>query len=125
MTGKDDDGGRTGGVHPVGRSIASLAVAGLLLAAVAAGAALLHQRAAARSADIVPTPPLPVATQVLRFEPSYEVTDRFAGRLEPARETPLAFERAGLLVEVAVDEGDPVAAGQLVARLDVEGSTAK
>ncbi len=104
----------------IARAAASLGVAAMLLAAIGGGASILHQRAAARVGTVDPTPPLPVASRLLQVEDSYAVTDRYAGRLEPARETPLSFERAGLLVAVAVDEGDRVAAGELVARLDVE-----
>ena len=101
-------------------AVASLGVAGLLVTAIAGGTTILHQRAAARVGTVEPTPPLPVASQMLRVEDAYAVIDRYAGRLEPARETPMSFERAGLLLEVAVDEGDRVDAGQVVARLDVE-----
>ena len=104
----------------IAKAAASLGVAAILLAAIGGGASILHQRAAARVGTVDPTPPLPVASQMLQVEEAYAVTDRYAGRLEPARETPLSFERAGLLIEVAVDEGDAVQAGQVIARLDVE-----
>ena len=104
----------------IAKAAASLGVAAILLAAIGGGASILHQRAAARVGIVDPTPPLPVASQMLQVEEAYAVTDRYAGRLEPARETPLSFERAGLLIEVAVDEGDAVQAGQVIARLDVE-----
>ena len=102
------------------RTGAGLGVAMLLVAAIAGGASILHQRAAARTGIVEATPPLPVMSRMLRIEQAYTITDRYAGRLEPARETPLSFERAGLLLEVAVDEGDPVRAGQVIARLDIE-----
>ena len=104
----------------IAKAAASLGVAAILLAAIGGGASILHQRAAARVGIVDPTPPLPVASQMLQVEEAYAVTDRYAGRLEPARETPLSFERAGLLIEVAVDEGDAVQAGQVIAQLDVE-----
>ncbi len=104
----------------IAKAAASLGVAAVLLAAIAGGASILHQRAAARVGTVDPTPPLPVASRLLNVEEAYAVTDRYAGRLEPARETPLSFERAGLLIEVAVDEGDAVREGQVIARLDVE-----
>ena len=118
------EGNRNSSKPSVGRRIAkaaaSLGVAAILLAAIGGGASILHQRAAARVGIVDPTPPLPVASQMLQVEKAYAVTDRYAGRLEPARETPLSFERAGLLIEVAVDEGDAVQAGQVIARLDME-----
>jgi len=45
---------------------------------------------------------------------------RFTGTLSPRRESPLGFERGGLLVEVAVDEGQVVQSHQVLARLDAE-----
>lgn len=62
--------------------------------------------------------PLPVAA--LRVEPQdgHTVTDRFLGRLEPARRSTLAFEQPGLVTEILMEEGAVVAAGAVVARLD-------
>jgi RND family efflux transporter MFP subunit len=90
-----------------------------LVGLMAAGIALLQQRAEARdAAGSVPPAPLPVLTAPLKQEAGYHVEERFAGRLEPARETRLAFELAGRLTEVLVDEGQRVAAGTVLARLD-------
>ena len=53
-----------------------------------------------------------------------ELTDRFTrridfvGRVEAARESDLSFERMGLVTAVLVEEGDSVAANQVLARLD-------
>ncbi|MGP1397084.1 MAG: efflux RND transporter periplasmic adaptor subunit [Inquilinaceae bacterium] len=96
-----------------------LGIAGLMIASMAGGIVLLHARADAGRSDVA-APPLPVATQTARLEPGYRVTDRFVGRLEPARRTSLAFERSGLVTEILADEGDVLAAGQVVARLDVD-----
>lgn len=41
-----------------------------------------------------------------------------AGSLVPAQEAALGFRSGGVLVEVSVQPGDPVAAGQVLARLD-------
>ena len=92
-------------------------VAMLLVGAMAGGISVLHWRADAK-ASVDPSPPLPVATMTIAFEPGYAVQQRFAGRLEPARETPLAFERGGLVTDILVEEGDSVAAGQIIAVLD-------
>ena len=41
------------------------------------------------------------------------------GRIEPVRDpVALAFEAGGRIVDISVDEGDAVTAGQIVARLD-------
>ena len=81
------------------------------------GIAALHLRAAAE-APAAANPPVSVAARPIRLEDGYDVTERFAGRLEPARETHLAFERAGLVLAVLFEEGDRVAQGEVVARLD-------
>ena len=81
------------------------------------GIAALHLRAEAEPATVA-NPPVRVAVRPVRLEAGYDVTERFAGRLEPARETRLAFERAGLVTAVLFEEGDRVERGAVVARLD-------
>jgi RND family efflux transporter MFP subunit len=61
---------------------------------------------------------LPVRTVSVTMQSSYEVEDRFLGELETARTSLLGFELAGTVVQVAVDEGDSVQAGQTLAFLD-------
>lgn len=58
---------------------------------------------------------------------SYTVTREFSGRVEAPRQSQLGFEVAGELVEVRVNEGDAVDAGDLLARLDADrlGAAAK
>lgn len=81
------------------------------------GIAALHARA-----DAEPPPtsasPVRVVTIPARLVDGYTTTTRFTGRLEPARQTALAFERGGLVVSVAFDEGQGVRAGSVVARLE-------
>lgn len=98
---------------------ASLMVAAVILGVMAAGVTGLHLRANAVPA-VAPQPPIAVAATEITIEPRYEIAERFAGRLEAARSTALAFERGGLVLEVLVDEGEVVAAGEVVARLDTE-----
>lgn len=83
----------------------------------AAGTAALHMRA---NAEVPPAanPPVAVNTTALTMAESYQITERFAGRLEPARQTQLSFERAGLVRQVLVEEGDRIGAGDVIARLD-------
>lgn len=94
-----------------------LAAGGVILAALTAGTAALHWRADASTiADA--NVPLPVQAVRVAAAGTYSVKDRYTGRLEPARRAALAFERGGLVTDVLVDEGDDVAAGDVVARLD-------
>lgn len=104
---------------------ASLAILAALGAAGIATAAF-QERAVLRSeASAQPPTPLPVATTRLVPETGYAIDERFAGRVEPARRTMLAFERAGTLVAVAVEEGARVEAGDLIARLDTRSLEAE
>lgn len=52
--------------------------------------------------------------------PSYQETNAFIGRVEAGQLSQLAFEFAGLLKSVNVDEGDNVNAGDTLARLDTD-----
>lgn len=95
---------------------------GVLVTVFAAGHAAvdtLHQRAASQD-GVAPQPPLPVAVQPLRRQDGYEAATEYAGRVEAARRTDLAFERAGRVTSVFVDEGDRVAAEAPVAALDTD-----
>lgn len=95
----------------------TLGIAALALVAVQAGSSEL-----ARRADAAPAPmavaAMPVQTQVINFEEGYKITRSFVGQVEPAKTVMVSFERAGQLAEIHVDEGDDVAAGAPIARLD-------
>lgn len=92
-------------------------IAAVFIAAAFGGVALLHLRAAAEAPHAA-APPVSVATTRVEIVDGYLRASRFTGRLEPARRTDLAFERAGLVLEVLPEEGESVPAGALVARLD-------
>ena len=96
-----------------------LAVAAVILCFIAGGVAIFHLRIAAE-AEPAPAAPLPVHAQTIERQDSYLIQERFAGRLEPARQSSLSFERAGLLVEVMAEEGETVDNNQLLAQLDIE-----
>lgn len=102
----------------VGGLIVTAAVAGAVFVGVMAAQQTLQQRAADAPTP-PPTPPLAVQTIQLERQEGYDAVERYAGRLEAARQTVLAFERAGRVAEVRVEEGDRVAADALIARLDV------
>ncbi len=81
------------------------------------GVAALHARAGAE-APPASASPVSVVTSPATLVDGYRTTTRFTGRLEPARQTSLAFERGGLVVSVALDEGQSVRAGAVVSRLE-------
>jgi RND family efflux transporter MFP subunit len=67
----------------------------------------------------------PVAATVARSSPSYEVARTYAGTLVPRRSSELGFKGAGEIAAVAVDIGDSVEAGELLASLDTESLEAE
>lgn len=115
--GKPDkpEGGR--GWRKLARGTAMVLTGLTFIGLMGAGIAGLHIRASAEAPPEA-NPAVTVSYLTARFEDGYIVTERFAGRLEPARQTRLAFERAGLVTEILFDEGDRITAGTVVARLD-------
>ncbi|QBF32302.1 efflux RND transporter periplasmic adaptor subunit [Thalassococcus sp. S3] len=61
---------------------------------------------------------IPVRVQPIRYEEGYTIPRRYVGELETAQSTDIAFEFSGLVADVLVDEGDRVARGDIIARLD-------
>lgn len=94
-----------------------LLTAGLAVSAIVVGVTALHSIAADQAAPKA-NPLITVATQPVIWSDHYEVDRGYVGRIEPTRETAVAFERGGLVVEIRFDEGDKVKAGAVIARLD-------
>ena len=101
------------------RGLAVTSIALAIAAATAGGIAALQYRA---SAELQPLqhPPLAVTTLPVKMQDQYMTRTRYVGRLEPARQTSLAFELAGLVVSISVDEGAKVRAGDVIAQLDTD-----
>ncbi len=62
---------------------------------------------------------LPVETMRLQAEDSYAVERVYTGEIVARRSSELGFERAGTVMALLADEGDTVAAGEPLARLDM------
>ncbi len=60
----------------------------------------------------------PVEAIRVAAQPGYKLQRSFTGVVQPAQRANIAFEFAGTIESVLVNEGDAVAAGQLVAKLD-------
>ncbi|MEM6333322.1 MAG: efflux RND transporter periplasmic adaptor subunit [Planctomycetota bacterium] len=78
---------------------------------------------ASRSEEVIRTAgpgvePLVVPWAEVAWDEGYEVQRRYVGRVEAKREADLGFEIGGLIVEIGVDEGQAVTAGQVLASLD-------
>ncbi len=103
------------------RRVARAALAGgvaLGFVGLAVGGIVALQARASQETSARPHPPITVSTETAAFQNSYTVTTSYVGRLEPARRTDLAFERAGLVTEVAPEEGAHIRKGDVIARLD-------
>lgn len=68
---------------------------------------------------------LPVQTLVLESATAYQVERTYTGEIVARRSSALGFEQAGTLMEVLVDEGDTVARGEPLARLDTRSLQAQ
>ena len=84
---------------------------------VLGGASLLAERA---DAVLGPNPAPIASVRALSLSPqdSLQVTRRFQGQVEPAQTVNLAFQQAGEIEDLTVNEGDRVQAGQVIAQLD-------
>lgn len=89
----------------------------LALVLVLALSSFLQWRASAEP-NVKQIEPMPVASTVYRLEQSFDSKRQFLGLVQAGQRTDLGFESAGLLAEVAVNEGAKVSAGQVLARLD-------
>ncbi len=83
--------------------------------ALARGLLLWRSAAAAEAAE-----PLPVETATARLQDSYRAVRRFPGRINAAQVSDVGFQVGGEVIEVLVEVGDGVAAGDPLARLDPE-----
>lgn len=91
-------------------------ICGISVAAVIGGFTLLA--AESDAAPSVEAPRTSVAVVQVELVQGYTVTRRFTGQIEAAARTDLGFELSGRIAEVLVEEGDVVASGAVLARLD-------
>ena len=108
-SGSDD--GRRAPRH--GRILAVLAAFIVLVAAVVA-VRVLARAEAERTPE-----PLPVATATVDLVDTRTREVWYTGRLRAARQSELGFERRARLMAVRVEDGERVAAGEVLARLDI------
>ena len=79
----------------------------------------------AEATDAEPVSILPVETITVDAVSSYEVARAYTGEIAALRASELGFEQGGQLVEVLVEEGDRIAAGAPLARLDIRNLQAQ
>lgn len=98
--------------NAVKKALAFLSISGFIIFATVG----LHWRAA--SGDVPDMRLVPVDVATVERQASYKVQEFFAGRVEARQTVNLAFEQAGKLEAIYVDEGDFVKTGDLIAKLD-------
>lgn len=94
----------------------TLMVCGAAAAAVIGGFSLIT--AEGDAAPGVAAPRTSVGVMSVELTQGYTVTRRFTGQIEAAARTDLGFELGGRIAQVLVEEGDVVAGGAVLARLD-------
>ncbi|MEM9268828.1 MAG: efflux RND transporter periplasmic adaptor subunit, partial [Pseudomonadota bacterium] len=65
-------------------------------------------------------PPTPVSVALLTQEEGFEIARAIVGQVEPRKTASISFELAGQLDQIAVDEGESVSAGQVIATQDTD-----
>ncbi|MEO1131197.1 MAG: HlyD family efflux transporter periplasmic adaptor subunit [Cyanobacteria bacterium J06639_1] len=108
--------------HNIGWAIALSALAAG--SAIALRSGILQDSSNAVEAVAV-APAIPVQTVSVEPVSAYQTVREYTGDIEARRTSEVGFERAGTLVAIAVDEGDSVAAGTEIARLDARNFTAR
>lgn len=93
--------------------VASLVCIGLMVI----GAVTLYVRSSLEP-PVTANPPIVVTTQTIELEDQFWLDETFAGRLEPTRQTNIAFERQGLITRIIPQEGDKIDANAVIAELD-------
>jgi membrane fusion protein, multidrug efflux system len=98
------------------RFVATVGVLALSGVAAAGGAALIA-RGPASDPQVV-APRIPVGAMQVLPVAGYEITRRFTGQIEAPARADLGFELGGRVERVLVEEGDLIAQGAVLARLD-------
>ncbi len=87
--------------------------------AVASSRIFMATDAMAATAPVIRTP-ASVTVSPLRAADHYSVLRRFSGRIEPNQTVDIAFDEPGKLAAILAQEGETVAAGTALAKLDTE-----
>ena len=99
----------------------TIGLAGVIIAAV-----LILSAGGGKSSQEEPEAKiLPVETLVISPVESFQQRRTFTGVIKSARSSELGFDRTGRLASIEVEEGEHVAAGQILARLDIRNLEAK
>lgn len=112
--------------RPNARVSASVVIgATVIAAALIVGGRVIIGKHADSVAAPTPEPPITVVVMPVLLASEYLQSSRHVGLVEPGRQTDLAFESGGTLLEVLIEEGDKVLKGDVVARLDTRSLEAE
>ncbi len=101
------------------RSLGPGVVGGLLVALMLGlGLAMIAWRGP--ESALAPAEPMPVAVGTAQLTQGIRIERRYVGTVVAPRMSEMAFELPGLVLAVTVDDGDRVAAGDALARLDTD-----
>lgn len=107
--------------RPLGAG-AMVVLAAILVTVLVFGVSAL--RAEARSVASLP-PPMPVSALVADYRADARIDEFYPGIVSARRQSALGFERGGRIDAIAVDVGDRVEAGQVLAQLDMRALDAQ
>ncbi|MBV6631737.1 MAG: efflux RND transporter periplasmic adaptor subunit [Alphaproteobacteria bacterium] len=102
--------------------VSGLIIAGLVGVTAAIGGIITGNAAEEAEArqDVAAARPLPVEARRISFTDGYDQQRQFAGLVAAQRQVDLGFQINGMVAEMLVDEGDVVAAGDIIGRLDTD-----
>lgn len=100
-------------------AVVTLGFIGLAGGLVSLGVSVIADRASAVT-EVDAAPLVTVRIQPLNYVDSYQIERRFVGQVEPQQQTDIAFEQGGAVLQVLVDDGDLIAAGDRIAVLDTQ-----
>ncbi|MEL7354204.1 MAG: HlyD family efflux transporter periplasmic adaptor subunit [Cyanobacteria bacterium P01_A01_bin.116] len=97
----------------------------LLLVPLLAVPVVLAAKGSEQPEQVEAAQSLPVETMRLQAADSYTASRTYSGEIVARRSSELGFERSGTVIALLVDEGDDVAAGAPLARLDTRDLAAQ
>ena len=95
-------------------TVTTLLIGGAGGAAITGASLLSTEPVAPRPARLVP-----VETMTVAIQPGYSVLRQFTGQIEAGMQVSAGFELSGRITDILADEGQTVAPGQPLARLDI------
>ena len=107
--------------RPLGAGL-MVALAALSIAVLVFGVSTLRAEATATATT---PPPLPVPAITARYDDAARIDEFYPGLVSTRRESALGFEQGGRIDAIAVDVGDRVSAGEVLARLDTRALDAQ